>query len=511
MTLTPRAIECAACITALPLSRFSQRSSPRAVALTKPAATAKSVAHHDAEPIRRGPDGLPIDEHDMDSRVEGWKTLHRYVLRANERCLSGAMDLYVPPTEVRWARALRFRMHSPRALTFHVDVRRTPRAREWLGSTMWGEGADKHAEVMREQTACVSQTVSVASPTDSTGTATKPVTASPKTTTATTPASHARTAVTSAPPPAPVDISVSPESPMSGFVDLGLVDYNALADRHRFDIEWVIESRFAQIPMNDVHRNWVVHDSNNEPLYVRVWTQEPQDLDGVIIEIQDRVLEPHIPDAEYARLLERRVGAGKQRQDEFMALCHEHPEDERCYFTDQNRRKWVAANQPPPPPREEKQPAQPSADHVWIGGGWQWNGTDYVWIGGMWRYVPPPVVATAAGSTQTRAIDVKPPPVAPQATATATANVVAPAQAVIMPNAAPTAPPPRTEAIPPAPQAGAMWIAGYWTWSETTWTWITGRWQMPPEGNARWTPPMVQIHPGGMQVFMPGGWIRLGR
>jgi hypothetical protein len=138
---------------------------------------------------------------------------------------------------------------------------------------------------------------------------------------------------------------------------------------------------------------------------------------------------------------------------------------------------------------------------VWIGGGWQWNGTDYVWIAGMWRYVPPPIVATAAGSTQTTTTT----------TVTANANIAPPAQAVIMPSAAPTAPPPRTETIPPAPRAGAMWIAGYWTWEGTTWTWIVGRWQMPPEGNVRWTPPVVQIHPGGIQVFMPGGWIRLGR
>jgi hypothetical protein len=192
---------------------------------------------------------------------------------------------------------------------------------------------------------------------------------------------------------------VSAESPIRGFVDLGDTAFTRPAGAYGFTKEFVIERTYAEIPMNDVNRSWVISNRIEAPLVLRIWTQEPIDFDGVVIQVEDLLLEPHIAEGEYERLMARRVGTASHRQDEFMALCREHPENERCYFTPENQRRYVNARRPPPPPRLETPPARPSADHVWIDGGWQWNGSDYVWIAGMWRYVPPAIVATAPGST----------------------------------------------------------------------------------------------------------------
>ncbi len=515
--------------------------------------TTSASGAHRTGPITRGPDGLPVDGREMDERVESWRTAHRYVLRAADRCVSGSMDLYLPAVDARWARSIRFRMHAPRSISFHVELR-APGAAEgqYLSATMWGADAEEHARILREQTACISQTVASVAPAGSGAPATAVTSSAPpaRGTTARRPRPRARdtarvTVVASAAPPAAI-VSVPPvtaEAPVRGFVDLGNETYNPLGDTHYFDKEFVIQPRFAQIPMNNVNRGWVIDRPMNTPLVVRIWTQDPQDFEGVVLQIEDLVLEPHIPEAEYTRLMDRRVGAGNRRQEEFTALCRAHPDDRQCYFTEENRRRYVGATRPPPPPRDEEPPHRPSADHVWIAGGWQWNGSDYVWISGMWRFVPPAIIATAAGSTNTTTAPTAPLPEPPRANATAaaapassntnvasssnatssaasntnaasvsaTATVSAPAPAVIMPTAAPVAPPPRAEAIPPAPQAGAMWIAGYWQWSGTAWAWTSGHWQMPPAVNVRWTPPAVQVGTGGVQVFMPGGWIRLGR
>jgi hypothetical protein len=56
-----------------------------------------------------------------------------------------------------------------------------------------------------------------------------------------------------------------------------------------------------------------------------------------------------------------------------------------------------------------------------------------------------------------------------------------------------------------------MWIAGYWQWQNGSWAWTSGHWQIPPGADVRWTPPAVQVGAGGVHVFMPGGWLRLGR
>lgn len=47
----------------------------------------------------------------------------------------------------------------------------------------------------------------------------------------------------------------------------------------------------------------------------------------------------------------------------------------------------------PPPPRVEYRTVSPSADYLWIGGGWDWNGRRYDWRPGRWdppHYGPGP-------------------------------------------------------------------------------------------------------------------------
>ena len=40
---------------------------------------------------------------------------------------------------------------------------------------------------------------------------------------------------------------------------------------------------------------------------------------------------------------------------------------------------------PPPADRAEVATAAPSAEHFWVRGNWQWNGSEYVWAPGRWE------------------------------------------------------------------------------------------------------------------------------
>jgi hypothetical protein len=492
---------------------------------------------HATRSIERGADGLPIDSPSMNDEVEQWRRTRHWVLRASERCVSGAMDLYVPAANTRWARSVRVRIASPRELSFHIEVRRAQDADRYLSATMFGMEREAHERILREHGACIAQrapAATVETPGATPTQPTVPTTVEPpaggaprrragrpaRSTTTTTPRATATATVTTtvtATVPA-----VSAEAPLRAFVALADDAVARGASVLGFTKEFVLQREFSVIPMNDVNRSWVPGASVNEDLILRVWTQEPMDFEGVVVNVEDLSLEPRIPEDEYRRLMARRAAAGTARQQEFTELCRANPSHERCYFTEQNQRRFVGARRPPPPPREEAQPARPSADHLWVSGGWQWNGGDYAWISGMWRYVAPAIVATAAGTpaqanttasattASATTANTNATTTARPAVVTAAATFTAPSAAVVMPTGAPQAPAMRAEVIGPAPQAGAMWIAGYWQWDGRAWAWTAGHWELPPQVNVRWAPPAVQLGAGGLQVFMPGGWLRLG-
>lgn len=45
----------------------------------------------------------------------------------------------------------------------------------------------------------------------------------------------------------------------------------------------------------------------------------------------------------------------------------------------------VVVHRRPPTERVEVVTSAPSANHIWIRGHWQWNGSDYVWNPGHWE------------------------------------------------------------------------------------------------------------------------------
>ncbi len=67
-------------------------------------------------------------------------------------------------------------------------------------------------------------------------------------------------------------------------------------------------------------------------------------------------------------------------------------------------------------------------------------------------------------------------------------------------------PPPQVESPGPPPNAGAVWIAGHWTWSGGKFVWTPGRWETPPPGQA-WVPGRWKKTAAGW-VWEPGRWRR---
>ncbi len=76
---------------------------------------------------------------------------------------------------------------------------------------------------------------------------------------------------------------------------------------------------------------------------------------------------------------------------------------------------------------------------------------------------------------------------------------------------APAAPPPlQAETPPPPPAPSAVWLAGFWQWNGTSWVWIAGSYQLRPAGSVTWRAPEWRPR-GSVHILVPGGWIRGGR
>jgi hypothetical protein len=67
-------------------------------------------------------------------------------------------------------------------------------------------------------------------------------------------------------------------------------------------------------------------------------------------------------------------------------------------------------------------------------------------------------------------------------------------------------PAPRTEAQPPSPGSGAVWVPGYWNWTGTQYDWVAGHWETGRVGYT-WVPHRWEMVNGRWQLT-GGTWIR---
>lgn len=73
---------------------------------------------------------------------------------------------------------------------------------------------------------------------------------------------------------------------------------------------------------------------------------------------------------------------------------------------------------------------------------------------------------------------------------------------------APAAPPaPQAETPPPAPVQAAVWISGFWQWDGGNWVWVPGSWQLRPSASVTWRATTWQPR-GTVHILIPGGWVR---
>ena len=70
-------------------------------------------------------------------------------------------------------------------------------------------------------------------------------------------------------------------------------------------------------------------------------------------------------------------------------------------------------------------------------------------------------------------------------------------------------PPPCPEAVPPPPMRTTIWIGGFWQWNGAEWVWVAGSYQARPAVGMSWRPTVWKPR-GTRHVLIPGGWIRAG-
>jgi hypothetical protein len=158
-----------------------------------------------------------------------------------------------------------------------------------------------------------------------------------------------------------------------------------------------------------------------EPMTVRFWSAEPNDLDGVVFLIR------HVTSTKPPKQLSKDEVAKleRDRAAERRRVFAEPPQSSKPIAPQRTDTPWKA----PPQPLAEAQPDRPSDAATWVAGYWKWTGTTYGWIAGFWR--------------DANAVDM---------------------------------PAPRIEAPGTAPH-DAIWIGGAWRRSGGGWVWIGGRWR----------------------------------
>ncbi|HEY1546927.1 MAG TPA: YXWGXW repeat-containing protein [Kofleriaceae bacterium] len=161
---------------------------------------------------------------------------------------------------------------------------------------------------------------------------------------------------------------------------------------------------------------------HGDAMTVRLWSVEPNDLDGVVFLIR------HVTSTKPPKQLSKDEVAKleRDRAAENARIAKQAVASPSPRSTPQpTDTPWQA----PPPPLAEARPDQPSAAATWVPGYWKWTGTSYGWVAGQWRD------ASIADM---------------------------PAQRIEAPGDAPR---------------DAIWIAGAWHRSGGRWVWIGGRWR----------------------------------
>ena len=67
-------------------------------------------------------------------------------------------------------------------------------------------------------------------------------------------------------------------------------------------------------------------------------------------------------------------------------------------------------------------------------------------------------------------------------------------------------PPLQVESVPPAPSSDAVWIPGYWNWSNDQYVWVKGRYE-PSRVGYSWVPNRWE-HVNGRWQMTGGAWVR---
>jgi hypothetical protein len=55
----------------------------------------------------------------------------------------------------------------------------------------------------------------------------------------------------------------------------------------------------------------------------------------------------------------------------------------------------------------------------------------------------------------------------------------------------------QVEAAGVAPDAGSVWVGGYYNWAAPSYVWVPGTWQHPPREHAVWVAPEWRHHSKG--------------
>ena len=97
-------------------------------------------------------------------------------------------------------------------------------------------------------------------------------------------------------------------------------------------------------------------------LHVRLWSDVPNDLDGVVFMIR------HLTSTKSPQQMKREEEKRDKRDDKVV-----------------ERPRTPEGHGPPPAPLVEEQPPQPIATATWIPGYWSWTGTTWGWVAGFWR------------------------------------------------------------------------------------------------------------------------------
>lgn len=142
---------------------------------------------------------------------------------------------------------------------------------------------------------------------------------------------------------------------------------------------------------------------------------------------------------------------------------------------------WVPGHWNAPPPKFEDRGSPPVPESPWIPGQWVTEGDGFKWIAGYWgrprprdEAIPPPPYEGATWHAGTW-LKIK------------GAWVWSPG---FYENSRRPPPPRKRESPGARPQPDAVWLAGFWRWSQqrTAYEWIAGHWELPPGEGYVWVP-----------------------